>query len=82
MKANDRVLLLAMPEPSELLMLAGKLADGLVVVLVDQEQVYEARRLARNFDNVMFTVRDGEAIPWRDDFFTLVYEPAMGERQT
>ncbi len=79
MKANDRVLLLAMPEPADLLSLAGKLTDGLIVVLVNEDQVYEGRRIARDCFNVMFTVRDGEAIPWRDDFFTLVYAPAMGE---
>jgi hypothetical protein len=70
------VLLLAMPEPELLFSLARKLTEGLIAVLVSEEQVYEGRQLARDYDNVMFTPQEpGTGIPWRDDFFTLVYAP-------
>ena len=79
MKAGDRVLLLTMPVAPDLLALSEKLTHGLVAAMVSEDQVYEGRRMARDCDNVMFTAWNGDTIPWRDDFFTLVYAPIATE---
>ena len=69
-----------MPEPKELVALARKLTSGLAAALVEGDQVFEGRRLTRDFENVLFTPVDPTAeIPWRDGFFTLVYAPALQE---
>jgi len=69
-----------MPEPQDLSALSKKLPDGLIAVLVTQEEVYEGRRMARDLSNVMFTPADESGnIPWRDGFFTVVYARGMPE---
>jgi hypothetical protein len=78
-KPGDRVLLLTMPATPDLLALSKKLTHGLVAAIVSEDDVYEGRRMARDCDNVMFTAWDGDIIPWRDDFFTIVYAPASVE---
>ena len=76
LKANDRVLLLALPADEQLIGIAQSLTAGLVVGLAAEEQVYRARRLLADFDNVMFAPADPEGeIPWRDSFFTVIYAP-------
>lgn len=67
----------------DLNVLAERLSYGLIAALVKPEEVYEGRRIARNFDNVMFTpVEPDASIPWRDAFFTLIYAPEHREPTT
>lgn len=41
----------------------------------DGDQVAEARRAARDMDNVMFVPGVSGILPWRDAFFTRVIDP-------
>ena len=50
----------------------------MVAGLVPAADVFDGRRAAAHFDNVMFTPADpGSPIPWRDGFFSKVYAPAL-----
>ena len=70
------MLLIGMPDSRELLELAARLTQGLVVVVASDEEVREGRRAARDCDNVMFTVREETGvIPWQDGFFTVIHAP-------
>ena len=80
LEANDRVLLLALPADEELIAMAQTLTGGLIVGLAPPEQIYGARKLLADFENAMFAPADPEgAIPWRDQFFTLIYAPEHRE---
>ena len=68
-----------MPGAADLLSLSERLPNGLVAAIVTDDEVYEGRRIARDCHNVMFTARDGDTIPWLDDFFTIVYAAASAE---
>jgi hypothetical protein len=73
-------LLLATPPAEELLALASRITGGIVVALVEEDEVYAGRRLVRDHDNVMFTPADPDGlIPWRDGFFTIVWAPGLVE---
>jgi hypothetical protein len=80
LKSTDRVLLLALPPGEEIRGLAQQVADGLVVGVLDGEAVYEARRLLRDYRNVMITPAEPDGVlPWREHFFTVVYAPGHAE---
>lgn len=69
-RIDDRVLLLAIPEPSIVASLSAQLTRGLLVALGSDEEIAAARAAARDLDNVMFVPAAPEEIPWRDRFFT------------
>ena len=78
LRADDRVLLLALPPAAELIVIAAALPDGLVVGLAPADEVYEARKAVNDFENTMFAPADPEGvIPWRDEFFTVIYAPHL-----
>ena len=69
-----------MPAPEDLLALAARLTEGILVGLVREEDVYEGRRLLRDRDNAMFTPADpAGSIPWREGFFTVIWAPGATE---
>lgn len=69
-RIDDRVLLLAIPEPSIVANLAAQLTRGLLVAIGSDDEIAAARVSARNLENVMFVPGAPEEIPWRDRFFT------------
>ena len=69
-RIDDRVLLLAIPEPSIVASLAAQLTRGLLVAIGSDDEITAARIAARDLDNVMFVPAAPEEIPWRDRFFT------------
>ena len=80
LRADDRVLLLAIPPVPDLVAMAGVLMTGSVVALGTQEEVDRARSEMAEFDNVLFLEASPERIPWRDQFFTKVVVPPHLER--
>ena len=80
LRPNDRVLLLALPPVEEVQAIASRVSDGILVGVLDGDAVYEARRALRDHANVMITPAEADgSLPWKDDFFTVVYAPAAGE---
>jgi hypothetical protein len=80
LNANDRVLLLALPSDEDPIAMARTLTDGLIVGLAPTGQIYGARKLLADFENAMFAPADPDGgIPWRDDFFTVIYAPEHRE---
>jgi hypothetical protein len=79
-RADDRVLLLAIPSVPDLAAMARVLSAGSVVALGTSEEVDNARRDMATFDNVMFLEASPERVPWRDQFFTKVVVPPHLER--
>lgn len=76
LSSGDRVLALA--PVAELRDLAEKVA--LLVGILDPDAVYEARAALRNFSNVMIVPADPEGtLPWKDEFFSVVYAPSAAE---
>ncbi|HYP05583.1 MAG TPA: hypothetical protein VER03_05045 [Bryobacteraceae bacterium] len=72
------MLLLSLPSAAELTAIAAALPDGLIVGLAPAEEVYEARKAVNDFDNCMFAPADPDGvIPWRDEFFTVIYAPHL-----
>jgi hypothetical protein len=80
LRADDRVLLLAIPPIAELTAMAHVLIAGSVVALGTPDEVDRARREMAEFDNVLFVDASPERIPWRDQFFTKVVVPPHLER--
>jgi hypothetical protein len=80
LRADDRVLLLAIPPTAELTAMAHVLVTGSVVALGTPDEVDRARREMAEFDNVLFVDASPERIPWRDQFFTKVVVPPHLER--
>jgi hypothetical protein len=80
LRADDRVLLLAIPPVLDLATMARVLMAGSVVALGTSEEVDNARREMAEFDNVLFLEASPERIPWRDQFFTKVVVPPHLER--
>lgn len=70
-RADDRVLLLSIPDPTAIRALAARLSKGLVVVLGAEDEVHAARRAAADLDNCMFVPAGPEEVPWSDGFFTM-----------
>lgn len=70
---NDRVLLLGIPQPGLIAAIAGRLSNGLLVAMGAPGDVLQARRAARDLDNVMFVELSGDRLPWRDGFFSRAF---------
>lgn len=77
LKADDRLLVIGIPSALELEALAAKVGQGLLVATGDDAAVREARRQTAHLDNVMLTPADGDQLPWRDAFFTVVLALTM-----
>jgi len=75
LRADDRVLCLAIPSLRQTAAIGRILSNGCLVALGDREQVDEARRTLSEFDNLMFLEAAGATIPCRDAFFTKVLVP-------
>lgn len=75
LRADDRVLCLAIPSLRETAAIGRILSAGCLVALGDREEVDEARRALSEFDNLMFLDAAGGNIPCRDAFFTKVLVP-------
>lgn len=69
-KPDDRFLMLSVPEPPLVAELAARLSSGLIVGLGEDEDVRDARRHARDLENVMFVPGSPDDIPWQASFFT------------
>lgn len=74
-RADDRVLLLAIPSRADLAAIARILMSGVLVALGTSEEVDEARRSMADFENVMFLDASPEQIPWRDAYFSKILIP-------
>jgi hypothetical protein len=69
-----------MPPAEVVRALASQVPEGILVGVTAGEEVYEARRLLRDFPNVMITPAEPDgSLPWREDFFTVVYAPGHTE---
>ena len=80
LRADDRVLCLAIPRYRDTAALGRILTAGCLVAFGDREEVDEARRLFSEFDNLMFLEAALDSIPWRDAFFTkILIPPHMAE---
>lgn len=79
LRADDRVLLLTIPEPAVVAALARVLVRGVVVAMGPPERVDRARQALAEFDNVMLFDTDPARIPWRDGYFTKIVVPPGAE---
>jgi hypothetical protein len=79
-RADDRVLLLAIPPEQELAALARLLMRGVVVALGTAEEVAEAGSRFVEFNNVMLLDAAPDHIPWRAAGFTKIVVPHQYER--
>jgi hypothetical protein len=75
LRADDRVLLLMIPEPDVLASIARILVRGVVVAIGPSEKVDQGRQALADFDNVMLLNGGPGRIPWRDGYFTKVVAP-------
>jgi hypothetical protein len=79
-RADDRVLLLAIPAKQELAALARILIRGTVVAVGTAEEVAAMRGYFADFGNVMLLDAPPDKIPWRDTAFTKIVVPQQYER--
>jgi hypothetical protein len=79
-RADDRVLLLAIPAEQELAALARILIRGSVVALGTAEEVAAARPHFVEFDNIMLLDAPPDHIPWRAAAFSKIIVPHQYER--
>jgi hypothetical protein len=79
-RADDRVLLLAIPARQELAALARILIRGTVVALGTTEEVAEGRALFAEFENVMLLDAGPDNVPWHAAAFTKIVVPHQYER--
>ena len=72
-RPNDRVLDLGCGDGASTRRLA-RLASGGLALGVDpsDDSVRQARRLSAEVENVMFVLGSPDAIPWQDDFFSVL----------
>jgi len=78
--ATDRVLLLELPPLDEVRSMAAAATQGIVVGVLGREDVYEVRAVLRDCSNVMIAPAEADGgIPWADDFFSVIYAPALAE---
>ena len=75
LRADDRVLFLAMPSHAALATVARILMQGVIVALGTPGEVDDARRALAEFDNIMMVEADPTKIPWRDSYFTKIFVP-------
>jgi hypothetical protein len=79
-KPDDRVLLLAAPQAAAVRQLAGELLRGVAVCVAGEDEVYALRRELQDCANVMVAPADPTGtIPWRDEFFSVVFAPHLSE---
>ena len=74
-RADDRVLLLAIPSTGELASLARILIRGVVVAIGTREEVDAARAALADFDNTMFLEARPDEIPWQEGYFSKIIVP-------
>jgi hypothetical protein len=79
-RADDRVLLLAIPAKQELAALARILIRGTVVALGTAEEVAEARPFFGDFENVMLLDAPPDKVPWHGAGFSKIVVPHQYER--
>jgi hypothetical protein len=79
-RADDRVLLLAIPARQELAAVARILIRGVVVALGTADEVAEARGQFSEFENVMLLDAPPDRVPWRGAGFTKIVVPHQYER--
>jgi len=79
-RADDRVLLLAIPSRQELAALARILIRGTVVALGTADELVEARPRFADFENVMFLDAGPDNVPWHAAAFTKIVVPHQYER--
>lgn len=79
-RADDRVLLLAIPAEQELAALARILIRGSVVALGTADEVSAARSRFAEFDNIMLLDAPPDHVPWRAAAFTKIVVPHQYER--
>src|SRR5438270_9321739 len=75
LRADDRVLFLAIPPTSELTSIARELINGVVVALGGRDEVRAACVAMADFKNVMFLEALPDQIPWRAAYFTKIIVP-------
>jgi hypothetical protein len=75
LRADDRVLLLAIPPISDLTSIARVLMNGVIVALGDPDEVRAACAAMADFKNVMFLEAPPDQIPWRAAYFTKIIVP-------
>ncbi len=75
LRADDRVLLLAIPSEADLAAIARVLMSGVLVALGDGDEVDRARHAMAEFENVMFLEASPERIPWREGYFSKILVP-------
>ena len=75
LRADDRVLLLAIPSKTELASMARVLMKGVLMALGEGKEIRAARESMAEFDNVMFLDAQPDQIPWREAYFTKIIVP-------
>ena len=73
---DERILLTSLPSLDVVRRLAGRLENGIIAALAEGEEMYAARRELAGLENVLVTPGSAEDIPWKDEFFSLVADPA------
>lgn len=79
-RADDRLLLLAIPAKQELAALARVLIRGTLVAIGSRAEIDEIQPSMAEFHNVMFLEAALEHIPWRGLGFTKILVPNHLER--
>jgi hypothetical protein len=79
-RADDRVLLLAIPAKQELAALARLLIRGQVVAIGTADEVSAARPFFADFENVMLLDAPPDKVPWRAGGFSKIVVPHQYER--
>jgi hypothetical protein len=78
--STDRVLLLGIEQADEIRAIAERVTGGIVVSVMDRDAVYDARRSLLDRSNVMIVPAEGDGtLPWKENFFSVVYAPAAAE---
>lgn len=71
-EASDRVLVIGLSRRDELPAWARQCS--LLVGIGAENDVYAARRECAHLDNVMFSFGDRDGIPWRAEYFSLIFD--------
>ncbi|MGA8028848.1 MAG: hypothetical protein WB992_17035 [Bryobacteraceae bacterium] len=79
-RADDRILMLAIPSAIELAAISRVLMRGVIVALGTSDAIDSARESMREFENVMFLDARPDQIPWRDGYFTKILVPPHIDR--
>ncbi len=72
--ASDRILAMSVPPAEAVAGIAARLERGGLVSLGSRDDVFEARRVARDLGNVIFHPGPPEEIPFDDAYFTKVVD--------